>query len=162
MVCVTVAVVSMTIRPQVPAISLHTSTSVPESVGRPPRPWVKIPSSTVNGLRYMSTSVITRCLLTLELQFCIAVCVTFHSYASFSVTDHTQYYRLEMEFVLVSGTVTAWELQHLPNPNVLVAISKVMWAVKLHQQNPPILNWRRLLMQVDLRNRDVKREPENR
>jgi len=49
-----VAVVSMTIRPQAPPVMLHTSTSMPESVGRPPRPWVKVPSSTVNGLRYMS------------------------------------------------------------------------------------------------------------
>jgi len=38
------------------------------------------------------------------------------------------------------------------NPNVLVAVSKSMWAVKLHQQNPPVLNWRCQLMQVDLCN----------
>ena len=45
------------------------------------------------------------------------------------------------------------ELQRLlPNPNVLVAISKGMWAIKLHQQNPPILNWRCRLTQVDLYN----------
>ena len=35
----------------------------------------------------------------------------------------------------------------------MVAISKDMWAVKhLHQQNPPVLNWRCQLTQVDLYN----------
>jgi len=45
------------------------------------------------------------------------------------------------------------ELQHLlPSPNALVAISMGMRAVKLHQQNPPVLNWRCQLTQVDLYN----------
>ena len=48
------AVVSMNIRPHAPTSTVHTSTSVPESVGRPLRPWVKITSNTVNGLRYSS------------------------------------------------------------------------------------------------------------
>jgi len=46
------AVVSMNIRPQTPAVTPHTSSSLPETVGRPLRPWVKITSNTVNGLRY--------------------------------------------------------------------------------------------------------------
>ena len=44
----------MNIRPQAPTSTVHTSASVPESVGRPLRPWVKITSNTVNGLRYSS------------------------------------------------------------------------------------------------------------
>ena len=40
----------------------------------------------------------------------------------------------------------------LPNPNVLVAVSKGMLAVKLHQQNTPVLNWWSQLMQVYLYN----------
>lgn len=46
------APVSVNIRPQAPVVTMLTSASMPESVGRPPRPWVKITSSTVNGLRY--------------------------------------------------------------------------------------------------------------
>jgi len=46
---------------------------------------------------------------------------------------------------------TAGEFQHfLPNPNVLVAISKGMQAVKLCTNK--ILQWRCWLMQVDLYN----------
>jgi len=45
------------------------------------------------------------------------------------------------------------ELQHLlPNQNALVAVSKGMRVVKIHQQNPPVFNWRCRLMQVDLYN----------
>jgi len=29
----------------------------------------------------------------------------------------------------------------MPNLNAVVAISKGMWAVKMLQQNPPVLNW---------------------
>jgi len=50
------AVMSMNIRPHAPTVAPHTSTSLPESVGRPLRPWVKITSSTVNGLRYTKLS----------------------------------------------------------------------------------------------------------
>jgi len=43
--------------------------------------------------------------------------------------------------------------QHLlSNLNALVAVSKGMQAVKLHQQNLPVLNWRCWLTQVDLYN----------
>jgi len=43
--------------------------------------------------------------------------------------------------------------QLLLYPNAVVAISKGMWAVKLlHQQNPPVLNWRCWLTRVDLYN----------
>jgi len=43
-------------------------------------------------------------------------------------------------------------LQHLlPNPNVLVAVSKAMWAVNLCT-NKKVLNWRCQLTQVDLYN----------
>jgi len=35
---------------------------------------------------------------------------------------------------------------------VLVAVSKGTRAVKLHQQNPPVLNWKCRLTQVDLCN----------
>ena len=52
-----VTVVSMTIRPQVPTVAVHTSTSMSESVGRPLRPYVKITSSTINGLRYNANFV---------------------------------------------------------------------------------------------------------
>ena len=38
----------------------------------------------------------------------------------------------------------------ISNLNVLVAVSKSMWAVKLLQQNPPVINWRCWLTQVDL------------
>ena len=44
------------------------------------------------------------------------------------------------------------ELQHLRNPNALVAVSKGMWAVKLYQQNPPVLYWRCWLTQANLYN----------
>jgi len=40
----------------------------------------------------------------------------------------------------------------LPNPNALVAVSKGMLAVKLRQQNTPVLNWWSQLMQVYLYN----------
>jgi len=46
------AAMSMTVRPQAPSVAIHTSTSLPESIGRPPRPWVKITSNSINGLRY--------------------------------------------------------------------------------------------------------------
>jgi len=40
-------------------------------------------------------------------------------------------------------------LQHLlPNPNVLVVICKVMQAVKLQRQNPPVPSSMRQLMEV--------------
>jgi len=37
----------------------------------------------------------------------------------------------------------------LLNPKLLVAVSKGMRAIKLHQQNPPVLHWRCWLAQVD-------------
>jgi len=40
----------------------------------------------------------------------------------------------------------------LLNPKMLVAVSKGMQAIKLHQQNPPVLHWRCRLAQVDLYN----------
>jgi len=37
-----------------------------------------------------------------------------------------------------------------PNPNVLAVISKGMWTIKLHCNNPPVLNSQYQLMQVIL------------
>jgi len=55
MVCIcTAPVASLNIRPQAPSVGVTAAGGMSESVGRPPRPWVKIPSSTVNGLRYSS------------------------------------------------------------------------------------------------------------
>ena len=39
-----------------------------------------------------------------------------------------------------------------PNPNALVAISSHVGSKTLYQQNPPVLNWRCQLTQVDLHN----------
>jgi len=67
------AVASVNIRPQTPAVGLHTSTNMLESVGRPLRPWVKITSTTVNGLRYLLlhssaifASVLVQCFVTVS------------------------------------------------------------------------------------------------